>query len=73
MRAARVIDHPVLTAKLSILRAKTTAPEEFRRNIQEIAMLMLCEAGRAWNEVADRARDAAEKMRRSHLKKHCGQ
>ena len=34
-----------LTAKLSILRAKTTVPEEFRRNMQEIAMLILCEAG----------------------------
>jgi len=45
VRAARVIDHPLLTAKLSILRAKTTVPEEFRRNMQEFAMWMLCEAG----------------------------
>ena len=44
----KIIEHPLVAAKLSILRAKTTAPEEFRRNMQEIAMLLLCEAAHAW-------------------------
>jgi uracil phosphoribosyltransferase len=43
-----VIDHPLAAAKLSILRAKTTGAQEFRRNVQELAILLLCEAARAW-------------------------
>ncbi len=42
----KVIEHPVIAAKLSILRAKTTAPDEFRRNVQEISILLLCEVSR---------------------------
>jgi uracil phosphoribosyltransferase len=44
----KVIEHPLVAAKLSILRAKTTAPDEFRRNLQEIAIVLLGEASRAW-------------------------
>jgi uracil phosphoribosyltransferase len=44
----KVAEHPVLAAKLSILRAKTTAPEEFRRNLQETSILLLMEAARDW-------------------------
>jgi uracil phosphoribosyltransferase len=43
-----VIDHSLAAAKLSILRAKTTAPDDFRRNVQELAILLLAEAARAW-------------------------
>jgi uracil phosphoribosyltransferase len=43
-----VIDHPLAAAKLSILRAKTTGPEDFRRNVQELAILLLGEAARGW-------------------------
>jgi uracil phosphoribosyltransferase len=43
-----VVDHPLAAAKLSILRARTTPPEQFRRNMQEISMLLLAEAARAW-------------------------
>jgi uracil phosphoribosyltransferase len=43
-----LLEHPLSAAKLSILRAKTTMPEEFRRNLQEISRLLLAEAARAW-------------------------
>jgi uracil phosphoribosyltransferase len=43
-----VIDHPLAATKLSILRAKTTVAEDFRRNVQELATLLLAEAARAW-------------------------
>jgi uracil phosphoribosyltransferase len=47
--AVIVIEHPLVTAKLSILRARTTMPEEFRRNVQEISMLLLGEATKNWD------------------------
>lgn len=37
-----------MAAKLSILRAKTTTPEQFRHNVQEISILLLSEASRTW-------------------------
>jgi uracil phosphoribosyltransferase len=48
VEAVTAIDHPLAAVKLSILRAKTTGPEEFRRNVQELAILLLGEAARAW-------------------------
>ncbi len=47
--AVSVIDHPVGAAKLSILRAKATTPEQFRQNVQEISILLLGEASRTWS------------------------
>lgn len=44
-----VVDHPLVATKLTIVRAKTTAPDEFRRNVQEISMLLVTEAARHWN------------------------
>jgi uracil phosphoribosyltransferase len=44
----RVIDHPLAAASLSILRAKTTTPDLFRRHLQEISVLLFAEAARAW-------------------------
>ena len=44
----RVAQHPLIATKLSILREKTTMPEEFRRNLQEVSMLLLGEAARVW-------------------------
>lgn len=41
-------EHPLLAAKLSILRAKTTMPDEFRRNVHEMSILLLAEAARSW-------------------------
>jgi uracil phosphoribosyltransferase len=46
-----VVEHPLVAMKLSILRAKTTAPDEFRRNMQELSMLLLGEASRRWETV----------------------
>jgi uracil phosphoribosyltransferase len=46
-----VAEHPLIAAKLSILRAKTTAPDEFRRNMQEVSILLLAEAARSWETV----------------------
>lgn len=43
-----VVDNPLVTAKLSILRAATTALDEFRRNLQELSIMLLAEAGRDW-------------------------
>ena len=36
--------HPLVQAKLSLLRAKATPPMEFRRNLQELSMLLFAEA-----------------------------
>ncbi len=41
--------HPLVAAKLSVVRAHTTAPEEFRRNIQEITMILFAEASSGWS------------------------
>ena len=43
-----VVEHPLVAAKLSILRAKTTTPEEFRHNVRELSILLLGEASRTW-------------------------
>jgi uracil phosphoribosyltransferase len=43
-----VVDHPLIAASLSIVRAKTTTPELFRRHLQEISVLLFVEASRAW-------------------------
>ena len=42
------IDHPLVARSLSILRAKTSTPDLFRRHLQEIAVLLFAEASRSW-------------------------
>jgi uracil phosphoribosyltransferase len=42
------VDHPLVATGLSILRAKTTTPDLFRRHLQEIAILLFSEASRNW-------------------------
>jgi uracil phosphoribosyltransferase len=44
----RLIDHPLAAASLSILRAKTTTPDLFRRHLRDISVLLLVEAARGW-------------------------
>jgi uracil phosphoribosyltransferase len=44
----RVIDHPLVATGLSILRAKTTTRDLFRRHLQEISALLFVEASREW-------------------------
>ena len=43
-----LLEHPLAAAKLSILRARTTPPEEFRRNLQALSVLLLAETSRRW-------------------------
>ncbi len=44
-----VSEHPLVATKLSILRAKTTAPDEFRRAVEEITVLLFTEASQCWS------------------------
>jgi uracil phosphoribosyltransferase len=43
-REIKLIEHPLLTAKLSILRDRETTTEKFRATVRQIAALMLFEA-----------------------------
>ena len=43
-----IVDHPLVAARLSVMRAKTTDTESFRRSLQEVSILLLMEASRAW-------------------------
>ena len=43
-----LIEHAVLAAKMSRLRDKTTVTMEFRRALEQIAILLLGEASREW-------------------------
>ena len=45
----RIVDHPLVATGLSVLRARTTAPDVFRRHVQEIAILLFAEASRSWS------------------------
>jgi uracil phosphoribosyltransferase len=44
----RVIDHPLVAVGLSVLRAKQTPPDIFRRHLQDISVLLYHEASRGW-------------------------
>jgi len=44
----RTVDHPLVATGLSVLRAKTTTPDVFRRHLQEIAIFLFAEASRSW-------------------------
>src|SRR5687767_8011037 len=48
MEGIRVVDHPLVATRLSVLRDKTTTPDVFRRHLQEIAILLFTEASRIW-------------------------
>jgi uracil phosphoribosyltransferase len=47
-RNLHVVNHPLVAANLSVLRAKTTTPEEFRRNLKEVSVILAVEAARTW-------------------------
>jgi uracil phosphoribosyltransferase len=51
-RKVIVVNHPLVATKLSVLRARTTAPQEFRRNLNEISLLLAFEASREWETEA---------------------
>ena len=44
----RVVDHPLVAAGLSVLRAKQTPPDVFRRHLHDISVLLYHEASREW-------------------------
>ena len=44
----RVSNHPLVAAGLSVLRAKQTTPEIFRRHLQEMSVFLFVEASRNW-------------------------
>jgi uracil phosphoribosyltransferase len=46
--AVRILDHPLAEAQLSILRAHTALPNEFRAALHKLALLLLVEAARDW-------------------------
>jgi uracil phosphoribosyltransferase len=48
----RTVGHPLIAAGLSVLRAKTTTPDLFRRHLQEIAIFLFVEASRTWDTKA---------------------
>jgi uracil phosphoribosyltransferase len=43
-----IVEHPLVAAKVGVLRAKTTPTEIFRRTLQELSILLLAEASRHW-------------------------
>lgn len=45
----QILDHPLVATGLSVLRARTTAPDVFRRHVQEIAIFLFVEASRGWS------------------------
>lgn len=45
---ARVLDHALAAASLSVLRAKQTTPENFRSQLQQLSILLFVEASRSW-------------------------
>ena len=47
-RKVVVVNHPLVAAKLSVLRAKATSPEEFRRNLNQVSIVLAMEAARTW-------------------------
>jgi uracil phosphoribosyltransferase len=46
--SVRVVDHPLAAVQLSILRARTTLPNEFRQALHRLALLLLVETARDW-------------------------
>ena len=47
-KSLTVVEHSLAAAKLSILRAKATPVETFRRTLKEISIVLLTEAARDW-------------------------
>jgi uracil phosphoribosyltransferase len=43
-----IVNHPLVASGLSILRAKTTTPELFRRHLQDVAVHLFAEAARSF-------------------------
>jgi len=48
----RVVDHALGAASLSIVRAKQTTPDIFRKHLQELSILLFVEASQNWGTKA---------------------
>ncbi len=48
-----VLEHPLAATRLTVLRSRTTAADEFRRKMQELSLLLAVEASRAWETRPD--------------------
>jgi uracil phosphoribosyltransferase len=48
----RLLDHALAAASLSIVRAKQTTPDVFRKHLQELSILLFVEASRSWETKA---------------------
>lgn len=48
----RVLDHALGAASLSIVRARQTTPDIFRKHLQELSILLFVEASRNWETKA---------------------
>jgi uracil phosphoribosyltransferase len=46
-----VVNHPLVSASLAILRSKQTTSADFRRALQEVSVLLLGQASAAWETV----------------------
>jgi uracil phosphoribosyltransferase len=62
-----LIEHAVIAAKMSRLRNKTTPPVEFRRALEQIAMLLLSEASRDWPTIAVQIETPLASISAAHL------
>jgi uracil phosphoribosyltransferase len=47
-KLVHVLEHPLAATALSVVRAKQTTPEIFRRHLQDISVLLYYEASRIW-------------------------
>jgi uracil phosphoribosyltransferase len=43
-----VVNHPLVATTLSLLRARATSPDEFRRHLNEVSIMLAVEAARSW-------------------------
>ena len=46
-----IVDHPLVAERLSVMRAKSTGTEDFRRSLQDLSLILLMEAARGWTTV----------------------
>ncbi len=46
--SVHIVEHPLVAARLTVLRAKTTETAAFRSALQDLAALLLPEASRGW-------------------------
>jgi uracil phosphoribosyltransferase len=58
-----VLEHSLVAAKMSVLRDKTTATVQFRRALEQIAILLLTEVSKNWPTRADEINTPLAAMR----------